>query len=150
LNRQEKEDLLRLSKLAAHYSGEKRLAAEELDRVEQVLEINPDALRYCRLIGARRYGSTVELSTDKWVEILKAGLPQYKKLAEILEAVILKPADRIDASDIRKMLADDKRADRFFLALQELRDIPPALSRDYAEKDRSRISDWAVFAYEYN
>ena len=139
-----------LYRLASHYSGELKLEADEVAALKLAAGITEDALLYCRRIGARRYRSTMDLSKEKWMEIMQAGLPQYRELATLFSSVLYKPAERITPEDIEGLLADEQRAALLYQGLEEIRGIPPGLSADYASHKNHRISEWAVFAYEYN
>lgn len=139
-----------LEKLARHYAGEVKIQPDEAAFLEQEAGISKDALLYCRRIGARRYRTTIGLSYEKWMEILRAGLPQYQELATLIGEVVYKPVEDLTPTDLELMLGNETRANHFFDRLEALRGIPPPLSKDYASRKNYSISEWAIFAYEYN
>ncbi len=144
LDREARDRGNRLYHLAKDFAGDISLGQEERRNLLLELNISPDLIKYAQKVAQSGSG---RLDADGWHSILRNSKKQYLSIAGIFEDLTYKPADRINASDIQKLLGDPKRANRLF---EELESLGEASYDDYvqlAASGKTNISDWVYWVY---
>ena len=112
-------------------------------------QMSPDETKFFKEV-AKEYKSQEEDREIDWLSVLSASRKTYSKVKDVFRDPNEAPKSEAEelVEDVSSLLKNEMVASSIYSKLENMFSIPEDKSREFAEKGKQAVSDWAKFVEE--